>query len=833
MKNITTFLILLIVISVHAQSQDSDSLEERIQNLLFSQNNINYLVYSYNINDAALDKDIEIVDVNHLLTNCHIFIATDTSFSRKILFGVYKNNAIIWNSGPIVNAVQINDFSLWKILDLQNNGDIDIIVSIFPNCGSIYCESLWVIKWDGTNGQIINQNDDGESKIFTEAGAFELVDVDGDGILEILGQRIDSSGYEENTQEEVVNTSPVLFSWQGNQIGDYGVNIPSLLPRNKLNVAIKAKSIKKDSRYNYSYQVTNLQISKQNIENFSIHANIDSVYSSNSPANWWFINRNDSSLLYFGWDPDSSDFNFIMPGEEDSNFTYSVKNLPSVVKYFVQGNNGEPNYYVSEIPENSVIGYTVGPLSRTDLSNEEDIDSLLNYTQESFRFSWIFDSSTTNEYLNFFETAKAQLQQNNISGVTSTLNQVLQDVNQDSVSNLTSEAYALIRYNTEYLLAHLPNSNPPSLGIKLENSSGNLLTGGTLQYYDGSWKDATNNGDGTFGINTTKSTLSLRMTYAYGSQTVSNVPAQNNAYIFQTKNVSVQLKNSQGNLIDTGTVQYYAGAWRDLGTTTNGVATKELLPNTYSFRMTYAHASNDKQQDIGANPTVVFQTVNANVQLQNSQGNPIDVGTVQYYAGAWRNLGTTANGSVTKELLPNNYSFRMTYAYASNDKQQNIGTNPIVVFQTVNANVQLQNSQGNLIDTGTVQYYAGAWRDFGTTANGVAAKELLPNSYSFRMTYEYISNDLSQNIGTNNIVKFSTVLCTISVRNSQNQPVNGADIKYYAGAWREIGQTVNGQITKELLPKNISFRMNYNSAQQDKSQDISTNNLVEFNTGTP
>lgn len=174
----------------------------------------------------------------------------------------------------------------------------------------------------------------------------------------------------------------------------------------------------------------------------------------------------------------------------------------------------------------------------------------------------------------------------------------------------------------------------------------------------------------------------------------------------------------------------------------------------------------------------------------------------------------------------------MTYAHASNDKQQDIGTNSTVIFQTVKANVQLQNSQGTPLDTGTVQYYAGAWRNIGTTANGSVSVELLPKTYSFRMTYDYISNDKQQNIGTDNVVKFSTVLCTISVNNSQNQPVSGADIKYYAGAWREIGQTVNGQITKELLPKNISFRMNYNSVQQDKSQNISTNPLVQFNTST-
>jgi hypothetical protein len=216
------------------------------------------------------------------------------------------------------------------------------------------------------------------------------------------------------------------------------------------------------------------------------------------------------------------------------------------------------------------------------------------------------------------------------------------------------------------------------------------------------------------------------------------------------------------------------------------------------------------------------------VQLQNSSAVFIDTGSVQYYAGAWRSLGTTVNGIAAKELLPANYSFRMTYAYASKDKQQDISITPIVIFKTVNASVQLQNSHSSLIDTGTVQYYSGAWRDLGTTTNGIAKKELLPNNYSFRMTYEYVSLDKSQDLSTNSTVNFSTVLCTIRVKNSQNQLVNNAMTSYYSGAWRQIGNTVNGLITKELLPVNLSFRVKYGTQQQDKAQNLSTNTVVEF-----
>ncbi len=96
----------------------------------------------------------------------------------------------------------------------------------------------------------------------------------------------------------------------------------------------------------------------------------------------------------------------------------------------------------------------------------------------------------------------------------------------------------------------------------------------------------------------------------------------------------------------------------------------------------------------------------------------------------------------------------------------------------------------------------------------------------------YVSNDKQQDIGTNSTVSFSTVLTTVKVNDAQNQPVDNADIKYYAGAWRNFGTTANGEATKELLPSNISFRASANGVSKDKQQDISSNSTVEINLNT-
>ncbi len=394
----------------------------------------------------------------------------------------------------------------------------------------------------------------------------------------------------------------------------------------------------------------------------------------------------------------------------------------------------------------------------------QQIDTTNTFVDALYGYLWLGDLSFSNELKNILTTAKTNLQNGDslaCRGQVKAFQDLVDNVYKDSLNSdprfVTIEGWKFLYWNAQYILDRLPEPPAnPNLLVNLKNSLGVQIPASNVTYYEGSWKNAVNNGDGTFTVITTRPTVSIRVFYEYASQQVENVPAQNNTYTFTTVNAAVQLKNSLGNLIDQGTVQYYAGAWRSFGTTSNGVAHKELLPI--------------------------------------------------------------------------NYSFRMTYEYSSIDKQQNLSTDPTVIFQTVNAAVQLKNSLGNLIDQGTVQYYAGAWRSFGTTSNGIAYKELLPINYSFRMTYEFVSKDKQQNPSTNPVVDFSTVLCSVKVsKTNNNEPINNAGVKYYSGAWRNLGTTnSDGITTKELLPANISFRATSGSVSLDKQQDISVNNLVEI-----
>ena len=135
--------------------------------------------------------------------------------------------------------------------------------------------------------------------------------------------------------------------------------------------------------------------------------------------------------------------------------------------------------------------------------------------------------------------------------------------------------------------------------------------------------------------------------------------------------------------------------------------------------MNYAFARNEKNQNVTANPVVVFQTKNVAVSLQTcSGGSNLPGGDVQYYSGGWRTFGTTgSSGTVNNELLPNIYTFGMNYAFARNEKIQDVNSNLNVVFTTTMVSSAY---------SGSIQYYSGGWRTFTKPS-----MYMLPNTYTF------------------------------------------------------------------------------------------------------
>ncbi|MEJ2050045.1 MAG: hypothetical protein P8Y60_09460, partial [Calditrichota bacterium] len=81
------------------------------------------------------------------------------------------------------------------------------------------------------------------------------------------------------------------------------------------------------------------------------------------------------------------------------------------------------------------------------------------YVDQSTMLSWILDQSASSKYLDYFKNTRSYMKQNNNPVAINDLDSVLTDIEADSGITLTSEAYDLIRYNTEYLKKYL-EENP-------------------------------------------------------------------------------------------------------------------------------------------------------------------------------------------------------------------------------------------------------------------------------------------------------------------------------------------------------------------------------------
>jgi hypothetical protein len=329
--------------------------------------------------------------------------------------------------------------------------------------------------------------------------------------------------------------------------------------------------------------------------------------------------------------------------------------------------------------------------------------------------------------------------------------------------------------------------------IKLLNSSSVGLPGGVAKWYNGAWHTIGNtNSSGvvTLGLPAAPGNLLFSMDYAFTHNEKWQNTATNFVVTFQTRNVEVQLKDSTSALIDGGFVRYYTGAWHDIGNTSGGKVNIELLPSNIDFSMDHSFVRNEKWQNTDADPVVVFQTRNVEVQLKDSSGALMDTGFARYYTGAWHDIGNTSGGKLNIELLPSNIDFSMDHSFVHNEQWQNTGLDPVVVFQTKKVVVELQDHSGNPLDTGTVQYYTGAWHNFGTTTGGKVSLELLPANIDFSLEHAFARVEKWQNTGVNATVIFQT---------GQVVSGTGTCTQYYTGSWHPF---TNGM---ELLPANILF----------------------------
>ncbi len=229
----------------------------------------------------------------------------------------------------------------------------------------------------------------------------------------------------------------------------------------KVDVSLSAIVLPLGSKFVYEYKVTSLSTSQQDIWSFRV------TYEGNTenlaaPTGWGVAARR--GVAHVSWWSDDSTQD-IMPGNTLTGFRFASQGLPAIKVFFVEGFiplpvlETEPDSIIGAGSlENNKSGKTIGPKPAPNpFSATVFLDTLISYTNQSLALGWIANQITVDKYINLFSTARSQLELNNVIGARATLTTILANVSVDSAAALlTSEAYALLRFNTEYLLSQLP-----------------------------------------------------------------------------------------------------------------------------------------------------------------------------------------------------------------------------------------------------------------------------------------------------------------------------------------------------------------------------------------
>lgn len=376
--------------------------------------------------------------------------------------GVYKNGQVIWiceEDHPFV-------FRLVTTRDVNRDGKVEILIG-FGNPGV----ELWVYIWDGQSAYSVTEIDEGETGSNLWMGRCEgmgnhiFFDIEGDGIDEIN-----------------VGGTEYVFHWNGQKyVFDENVKFDEdkYYPRGNIDSEIFCTVNKSDTSFIYNYEVINRSGGEQRINRIGVYfkeKNLIPETKFYSPNGW--EPRRSVIRNYSGWGarifytPQPND---ILPDDKKWGLRLETKGYPIIKECLMRANNFIPNIFKKTKPEriedeyyNSKRILTLGITNWDSVSNSEIIDSLVQYTIQSLELNWIKSSQISDKYSTYLIDAKNKLNEENNSAAKTELGKLITDVEIDSLQYLADEAYALLKYNSEYLLSQIPKDKPADVKAIIE-----------------------------------------------------------------------------------------------------------------------------------------------------------------------------------------------------------------------------------------------------------------------------------------------------------------------------------------------------------------------------
>jgi hypothetical protein len=272
-------------------------------------------------------------------------------------------------------------------------------------------------------------------------------------------------------------------------------------PGNKIDVWINLKVMESDSVSIYHYEIGNAAHAKQDLVELALIMSKDvSIAGYASPKDWRTAVFHDTEHMMVRWfaraSMEKDEYVLpIKPGASVQGFSLVSKSVPGFIIYYAEGDHPIPSFpegmatdsipgYTDLTPYGpGIVGKTVGPVLPPDpFFALVFLDTLLSYIHQSHHLGWI--NNTRDDDAEEDEKAEDGIVKNldkrlgkirdlvdrdKIPAARSQLQRFLRKVerlwdrqqNEDKRNRknpriiFTSEAYALLKYNGEYLLDHL------------------------------------------------------------------------------------------------------------------------------------------------------------------------------------------------------------------------------------------------------------------------------------------------------------------------------------------------------------------------------------------
>lgn len=245
-----------------------------------------------------------------------------------------------------------------------------------------------------------------------------------------------------------------------------------LFPGNECTPSIITKVIfDNDSKnYTYSYEISNESDAKRELYEFGIY--------TPSPVSQIKLANSEWRGKYFSWlegvrwvqSNSKSDTIGVLPGEKvTGEFGFKATELPGIVvgyaaSYWNLGNTpdegptGEMRVMADSIlKETKNISFkTIGPRQLADnINNISLLDTLYSYLDFSCDTTWIENRGVCQSLQAKLDNTRRQLDRNNNRAASNSLQAFLNEVMALKDEQLSSEAYALLYFNGQYLLERL------------------------------------------------------------------------------------------------------------------------------------------------------------------------------------------------------------------------------------------------------------------------------------------------------------------------------------------------------------------------------------------